>query len=35
MRKTGLSNTKSKYIMNIVNANLSELDWEGMSDEMK
>ena len=33
MRKTGLSNTKSNYIMNIVNANLSELDWEDMSDE--
>ena len=33
MRKTGLSNTKSNYIMNIVNANLSELDWEYMSDE--
>ena len=33
MRKTGLSNTKSNYIINIVNANLSELDWEDMSDE--
>ena len=33
MRKTGLSNTKSNYIMNIVNANLSELDWEDMNDE--
>ena len=33
MRKTGLSNTKSNYIMNIVNANLSELDWENMNDE--
>ena len=33
MQKTGLSNTKSNYIMNIVNANLSELDWEDMSDE--
>ena len=33
MRKTGLSNTKSNYIMNIVNANLFELEWEDMSDE--
>ena len=33
MRKTGLSNTKSNYIINIVNANLSELDWEDMNDE--
>ena len=33
MRKTGLSNTKSNYIMNIVNANLSEFDWEDMNDE--
>ena len=33
MRKTGLSNTKSNYIINIVNANLSELDWEDMSDD--
>ena len=33
MRKTGLSNTKSNYIINIVNANLSELDWENMNDE--
>ena len=33
MRKTGLSNTKSNYIINIVNANLSELEWEDMSDE--
>ena len=33
MRKTGLSNTKSNYIINIVNANLSELDWEDMSDQ--
>ena len=33
MRKTGLSNTKSNYIMNIVNANLSELNWEDMNDE--
>ena len=33
MRKTGLSKTKSNYIMNIVNANLSELDWENMNDE--
>ena len=33
MRKTGLSNTKSNYIINIVNANLSELDWENMSDK--
>ena len=33
MRKTGLSNTKSIYIINIVNANLSELDWENMNDE--
>ena len=33
MRKTGLSNTKSNYIINIVNANLSELNWEDMSDE--
>ena len=32
MRKTGLSNTKSNYIVNIVNANLSELEWENMSD---
>ena len=33
MRKTGLSNTKSNYIMNIVNANLSKFDWEDMNDE--
>ena len=33
MRKTGLSNTKSNYIINIINANLSELDWENMNDE--
>ena len=33
MRKTGLSNTKSNYIINIVNANLSELNWEDMNDE--
>ena len=33
MRKTGLSNTKSNYIINIVNANLSELDWENMNDK--
>ena len=33
MRKTGLSNTKSNYIINIVNANLSELDWEDMNDD--
>ena len=33
MRKTGLSKTKSNYIINIVNANLSELDWEQMNDE--
>ena len=33
MRKTGLSSTKSNYIINIVNANLSELDWENMNDE--
>ena len=33
MRETGLSNTKSNYIMNIVNANLSKLDWENMNDE--
>ena len=33
MRKTGLSNTKSNYILNIINANLSELDWENMNDE--
>ena len=33
MRKTGLSNTKSNYIINIVNANLSELECEDMSDE--
>ena len=33
MRKTGLSKTKSNYIINIVNANLSELDWEHMNDE--
>ena len=33
MRKTGLSNTKSNYIMNIVNANLSEFNWEDMNDE--
>ena len=33
MRKTGLSNTKSNYIINIVNANLSELDWGDMNDE--
>ena len=33
MRKTGLSNTKSNYIINIVNANLSGLDWENMNDE--
>jgi len=33
MRKTGLSNTKSNYIINIVDANLSELNWEDMDDE--
>ena len=33
MRNTGLSNTKSSYIKNIVNANLSEIDWESMSDD--
>ena len=33
MRKTGLSNNKSNYIINIVRANLSELDWEDMSDD--
>jgi len=32
MRKTGLSNTKSNYIINIVEANLTGLNWEDMND---
>tara|TARA_B100000676_G_scaffold299350_1_gene343566 strand:+ start:100 stop:711 length:612 start_codon:yes stop_codon:yes gene_type:complete len=33
MRKTGLSNTKSNYIINIVEANLTSLNWEDMNDD--
>ena len=33
MRKTGLSNTKSNYIINIVEANLTGLNWEDMNDD--
>ena len=33
MRKTGLSNTKSNYIINIVEANLTDLNWEDMNDD--
>ena len=33
MRKTGLSNTKSNYIINIVKANLTDLNWENMNDD--
>ena len=33
MRETGLSNTKSNYILNVVDANLSNKKWENMSDE--
>ena len=33
MRKTGLSNTKSNYIINIVKANLTDLNWEDMNDD--
>ena len=33
LRETGLSKTKSSYILNVVNANLSEKKWENMSDE--
>ena len=33
LRETGLSNTKSNYIRNVVDANLSEVIWENMSDE--
>ena len=33
MRKTGLSNTKSNYIINIVKANLTGLNWEDMNDD--
>ena len=33
LRETGLSNTKSNYILNVVDANLSEINWENMSDE--
>lgn len=33
MRRTGLSNTKSNYIINIVKANLTDLNWENMNDD--
>ena len=33
LRETGLSNTKSNYILNVVDANLSNKNWEDMSDE--
>lgn len=33
MRRTGLSNTKSNYIINIVEANLTGLNWEDMNDD--
>lgn len=33
MRRTGLSNTKSNYIINIVEANLTDLNWEDMNDD--
>tara|TARA_B100000674_G_scaffold362449_1_gene305197 strand:+ start:96 stop:707 length:612 start_codon:yes stop_codon:yes gene_type:complete len=33
LRETGLSKTKSSYILNVVDANLSEKKWENMSDE--
>lgn len=33
MRRTGLSNTKSNYIINIVKANLTDLNWEDMNDD--
>ena len=33
LRETGLSKTKSSYILNVVDANLSERKWENMSDE--
>ena len=33
MRKTGLSNTKSNYIINLVEANLTGLNWEDMNDD--
>ena len=33
LRETGLSNTKSNYILNVVDANLSNKNWENMSDE--
>ena len=33
MRETGLAKTKSSYILNVVDANLSEKKWENMSDE--
>ena len=33
LRETGLSNTKSNYILNVVDAKLSEKNWENMSDQ--
>jgi len=33
MRRTGLSNTKSNYIINVVKANLTDLNWEDMNDD--
>ena len=33
LRETGLSSTKSNYILNVVDANLSNKNWENMSDE--
>ena len=33
LRETGLSKTKSSYILNVVDANLSEKKWGNMSDE--
>jgi len=33
LRKIGLSNTKSDYILNVVNANITKIEWEKLEDE--
>ena len=33
LRKIGLSNTKSDYILNVVNANITKMKWEKLEDD--
>ena len=33
LREIGLSNTKADYIFNVVNADITKNDWEGMDDD--